>query len=88
MRARMLLLLGFAVSIETATGHAASPDQPGASVPEARYAPITGGTQSYRPVEPLPWGQVNRRVTPKEVQPVPRDGKAEPGPQTPTQRTQ
>jgi len=49
--------------------HAASPDDPGAPAPSARYSPVTSGTKSYRPVEPLPWGDVNRRVTPQAKQP-------------------
>jgi hypothetical protein len=29
------------------------------------YAPITAGNRSYRPVDPMPWGDVNRRVAPR-----------------------
>ncbi len=29
-----------------------------------RYESITRGTQNYRPIEPMPWGDVNRRVAP------------------------
>ena len=39
------------------------PDQP-VRVKPLRYAPITAGSQSYRPVEPMAWGDVNRRVAP------------------------
>lgn len=39
------------------------PDEPLEASP-----PVTGsilsGTKSFRPVEPLPWGDVNRRVAP------------------------
>jgi len=44
---------------------AASADDPGAPVPAERYVPVLKGTRSYRPVEPLPWGDVNRRVDPQ-----------------------
>jgi hypothetical protein len=46
--------------------HSASPDDPAAPVPSTRYSPVISGTRSYRPVEPLPWGDVNRRVAPKD----------------------
>lgn len=36
-------------------------------VPPARYSPVLSGSQSFRPVEPLPWGDVNRRVMPPDV---------------------
>jgi hypothetical protein len=52
------------------------PANPEAGVPPARYSPVISGTKSYRPVEPLPWGDVNRRVMPKEAQPD--QGKATP----------
>ena len=48
--------------------HSASPDDPAAPVPSARYQSVISGAKSYRPVEPLPWGDVNRRVAPKEGQ--------------------
>jgi hypothetical protein len=49
----------------------ADPADPGMRVPNVRYAPVTSGTKSYRPVEPLPWPDVNRRVAP----PPPSSGK-------------
>ena len=53
---------------------AATPDDPGAPAPPARYSPVTSGTKTYRPVEPLPWGDINRRVTPQPKQaPADRD---------------
>lgn len=57
---------------------ARDPANPGASVPRAGYSPIGSGTKSYRPVEPLPWGDVNRRVMPRDAQPAPDQGKAAP----------
>ncbi len=82
-----ILLLTWILASPSAARDSAQPDS---AVPPVRYAPITAGTKSYRPVEPLPWGQVNRRVMPKdaqppasEAQPVPRNGPAGPGPQPP-----
>ena len=60
----------------------ASPDDP-VRVRPSQYAPIGVGTKSYRPVEPMPWGDVNRRVepqgaaqkpTPQPVSPPNHDG--------------
>jgi len=60
--------------------HAASPDDPGAPASSARYRPVTSGTRTYRPVEPLPWGDVNRRVAPQPQQaPEGKDKGARPG---------
>lgn len=39
------------------------PDEP-VSTPPARYESIVTGTKSYGPVEPMPWGDINRRVAP------------------------
>jgi hypothetical protein len=41
------------------------PDQP-LAVPPAHYGSVMSGTRSFRPVEPLPWGGVNRRVAPEK----------------------
>ncbi len=38
-------------------------------VPALVYRSVTDGTESYRPVAPLPWGDVNRRVTPASSAP-------------------
>ena len=62
-------------SIPLAPAAARGPDDPDAAVPPARYSPVLSGSQSYRPVGPLPWGDVNRRVTPR---PAPGQGKADP----------
>ncbi len=67
MHAVSLLLGGLLVAASAAGGYAASPDDPGASVKANRYSPVTSGTKSYRPVGPLPWGDVNRRVAPKQT---------------------
>lgn len=93
MRVRTLILTGLILGSGIAPAAAASPDDPGARLPKAGYVPITAGTRSYRPVEPLPWGQVNRRVMPKEAQPpegeaqtAPGDGKDGPAPQPPARK--
>jgi len=39
------------------------PDQP-VAVPPDDYVAVTRGTRSFRPVEPLPWGAINREVAP------------------------
>ncbi|MFA5955982.1 hypothetical protein [Hyphomicrobium sp.] len=41
------------------------PDRP-VPVREQSYAPVGAGTKNYEPVEPMPWGDANRRVTPKQ----------------------
>lgn len=69
MPAHLLLLTLVATFLGVASAHATRPDDPGAPVPANRYAPIFSGTKSYRPVQPLPWGDVNRRVAPKEQKP-------------------
>ena len=48
----------------------AMPDEPGHEALE-RYKPIAAGTLSYRPVEPMPWGDVNSRVAPPGAVPAP-----------------
>jgi hypothetical protein len=49
-----------------AAAHSAGPDDPGTPVRPDPYKPVISGTKTYRPVEPLPWGDVNRRVAPKD----------------------
>jgi hypothetical protein len=69
MHASSFLLGGLLVTALLAGAQAASPDDPKAPVKSNRYSPVTSGTKSYRPVEPLPWGDVNRRVAPKQTPP-------------------
>ena len=45
-------------------------------VPSTRYVPIGAGTNSYRPVEPMPWGDVNKRVAPQGALPAPNSAPA------------
>lgn len=42
--------------------------RPDRAVPvrQQSYAPINAGTKYFVPVEPMPWGDANRRVTPKQ----------------------
>lgn len=42
-------------------------------VPLSKYAPLAAGTKSFRPVEPMPWGDVNKRVAPPEPKPEQQD---------------
>lgn len=44
---------------------ARDPSDPGAGSSILEYKRVIRGLQSYRPVDPLPWGEMNRRVTPK-----------------------
>ena len=41
------------------------PSDPSERVPGTSYRPVTAATRTYRPVAPLPWGELNRRVTPR-----------------------
>lgn len=49
-----------------------NPSDPWEAVPKTTYQPVTSATKSYRPVNPLPWTELNRRVTPvpKQVPPA------------------
>ncbi len=60
---------------------ARDPANPDANSPPVRYSPVISGTKSYRPVEPLPWGDINRRVMPPDQgksAPKGKDGKSPP----------
>lgn len=58
------------------------PDDPGLVRPSP-YTSITRGTNSYRPVAPLPWDEMNRSVTPPGAL-APKNGKAAPPEQSPS----
>lgn len=65
----------------------AMPDDPSRGGP-SNYRSITAGTKSYRPVEPLPWSNINRGVAPKGALPpkeeaAPENGKLVPSEQSP-----
>lgn len=47
-------------------------------VPSSHYVPIGAGTKSYQPIEPMPWGEVNRRVAPPNATPKPQAPLSEP----------
>ena len=78
MRAQFLVL--FALTTLGLLGLSATPPQaqsaadPTAAVPPVHYESITAGTKSYRPVEPLPWPDVNRRVAPPGATGQSQDG--------------
>lgn len=56
------------------------PDEPGHSS-RYSYEAIYKGTRSYRPVDPMPWGDVNRRVAPPgALPPDTPDAKSKPPP--------
>ena len=72
MRVRLLFLLVVLPLLSGWSDHepgwpyaGALPDKP-IAVPAAHYVPLGSGTKSYRPVEPMPWGEVNQRVAPRE----------------------
>ena len=44
------------------------PSDPGERVPRFTYKSVTAATKSYRPVDPLPWDELNRRVAPRPKQ--------------------
>jgi len=80
MHVRSFLASSGALLALTTAVSAATPDDPDAPAPPARYSPVTSGTKTYRPVEPLPWGDINRRVTPQPKQaPADRDKGTVPG---------
>lgn len=55
------------------------PDEPG-HAPRLSYDPVVKGTRSYRPVDPLPWGDVNRRVAPEGALPSVKPETSPPAP--------
>lgn len=52
------------------------PSVPNVGIAPANYRPVTRDINSYRPVDPLPWGDVNKRVSPIPKQP-PKQEKAQ-----------
>lgn len=64
--------------LPAASAVAHDPANPDIAVPPARYSPVLSGTESFRPVAPLPWGDVNRRVMPDAQRPAPETEKAAP----------
>ncbi len=41
------------------------PSDPGERVPRTTYQSVTAATKSFRPIAPLPWEEMNRRVMPR-----------------------
>ncbi|CEJ88109.1 hypothetical protein HYPGJ_31600 [Hyphomicrobium sp. GJ21] len=41
------------------------PDQPVATGHQV-YVPVGAGAKNFEPVEPMPWGDVNQRVAPRQ----------------------
>ena len=85
---RRILVIALVLGAHGLTGwgwHREAPPWPQAGpMPDApvpvkpyRYAPVTSGAISNRPVAPMPWPDVNRRVSPPAVKTPP------PGPTTP-----
>lgn len=58
------------------------PDEP-VPVQPYRYAPVTSGNKSYRPIAPLPWGGVNNRVAPPGTLPGSPPAKKQQGGEAP-----
>ena len=44
------------------------PSDAGSRVPRITYQSVTSSTNTYRPVDPLPWDERNRRVAPRPKQ--------------------
>ncbi len=61
----IFVVLASSAAAEPPTLGQRDPSNPWQKVPGTIYRPITGDVRSFKPVEPLPWGDVNRRVTPK-----------------------
>lgn len=47
------------------------PSDPRARVPRGGYQSVTAASKTFRPVAPLPWDELNRRVTPRPKQEAP-----------------
>ena len=65
----MLTMFGFvlgACSVASSQGQGPHPADPQARVPATSYRTVTSGYESRRPVEPLPWRELNERVAPQE----------------------
>jgi hypothetical protein len=65
----MLAMLGCslgACSVASSQGQGPHPADPQARVPATSYRAVTSGYESRRPVEPLPWRELNERVAPQE----------------------
>jgi hypothetical protein len=59
-----LLVTAALLEITHAAGAGRTPDDPSAPVPPAAYRPVLKGTKTFKPVEPGPWSETNKRVSP------------------------
>jgi hypothetical protein len=41
------------------------PSNPTEKTPRLQYRSVTAGTKSFRPVDPAPWADINKRVEPR-----------------------
>ena len=83
LAALSVLLTGWGSSTPEWPHSGPMPDEP-VEVPSSGYRSIGAGFKSYRPVEPLPWGDTNRRVAPPDTAPVePQQQQPQPAPTTP-----
>lgn len=83
LAALSVLLTGWGSSAPEWPHSGPMPDEP-VEVPSSGYRSIGAGFKSYRPVEPLPWGDTNRRVAPPDTAPVePQQQQPQPAPTTP-----
>lgn len=57
--------LGLAACATTPPAHLVRAADPAAPSAPVRYTAVAAGTVSYSPVQPLDWGEVNRRVAPR-----------------------
>jgi hypothetical protein len=59
-----LLATATLLAMTLAAGAQPAADDPSAPVPPSVYRPILKGTKPFKPVEPRPWGEANKRVSP------------------------
>jgi hypothetical protein len=63
-----LMVIATLLAITRATGAPPAPDDPSAPVPASTYSPVLKGTKAFKPVEPRPWAETNKRVSPPPKQ--------------------
>jgi hypothetical protein len=66
--AAALLLGGCSTQLPSPVAGRDDPSNPSAPVPTVRYSSVTAGTADYRPVQPKPWLEQNKGVTPKPAE--------------------
>jgi len=65
---RNLLVTATLPAITLAAAAQLAPDDPSAPVPPLVYTPVLKGTKPFKPAEPRPWGETNKRVSPMPKQ--------------------